>query len=65
MVLNQLKKSLSKDKSVKSLSYKLELTEKEVLTLKDLLNLKDVEIDHLKDKIKTLEKENEDLLQYP
>jgi len=65
MVANQLKKLLSKDKGSNDLEYKLELTEKEVDTLKDIINVKDYEISTLKEKIKTLEKEAQDMLKYP
>lgn len=65
MVLNQLKKLLSKKKDDTDLNFKLELTEKEVLTLKDIINIKDIEIEHLKLKIQRLEKEAEDMVQYP
>nr|BAR32015.1 MarR family transcriptional regulator [uncultured Mediterranean phage uvMED] len=65
MVANQLKKLLSKDKGSKDLEYKLELTQKEVDTLKDIINVKDYEISTLKEKIKELEKEAQDMLKYP
>lgn len=65
VIVNQLKNKLSKDKGVNDLEYKLELTQKEVDTLKDVINVKDFEISTLKQKIKELEEEQEDLLKYP
>jgi|TARA_A100000172_G_scaffold77502_1_gene61958 chaperonin cofactor prefoldin len=65
VIVNQLKNKLSKDKGTNDLEYKLELTQKEVDTLKDVINVKDFEISTLKEKIKELEKEQEDLLKYP
>ena len=65
VIVNQLKNKLSKGKGENDLEYKLELTQKEVDTLKDVINVKDFEISVLKEKIKELEQEQEDLLQYP
>jgi|TARA_R100001460_G_scaffold3675_1_gene10925 chaperonin cofactor prefoldin len=65
VIVNQLKNKLSKDKGTNDLEYKLELTQKEVDTLKDVINVKDFEISTLKEKIKELKEEQEDLLKYP